>query len=135
MVGGAASPPGLIERLDAAGPRILNAYGMTEIGPACAVRPDDPPRVRYETAGRALDGYELRVVDGELQVRGAGVTPGYHRGGEHAFTGDGWFRTGDVAELDADGNVVRARPCARGHPRGRLQRVPDRGGELPLDAP
>ena len=43
MVGGAASPPGLIERLDAAGPRILNAYGMTEIGPACAVRPDDPP--------------------------------------------------------------------------------------------
>src|SRR4051812_7199523 len=64
LVGGAASPPGLIERLDAVGPRILNVFGMTEIGGASACRPDDPPEQRYTTAGRAMPGYELRIADG-----------------------------------------------------------------------
>jgi acyl-CoA synthetase (AMP-forming)/AMP-acid ligase II len=115
LVGGAACPPRILEELDDAGTRILNAYGMTEIGAACACRSDDPPEVRYETVGRPLPGYEFRVVSsgaergdvGEVQVRGPYVTPGYYglpkESGE-AFH-EGWFRTGDLGSLDAFGNL------------------------------
>ena len=102
LVGGAASPPGLIERLDNAGPRILNVFGMTEVGAATACRKDDPADKRYTTAGRAMPGYALRTADGILEVRGAGVTPGYHGG---AATGE-WFRTGDLATIDDEGWVT-----------------------------
>ncbi len=90
LVAGSASPPGLLERLDAAGMRILNVYGLTELGAVSACRADDPPSVRYTTAGRPLPGHEVRIEDGELQV----LSP---------YGGD-WFRTGDLAELQ-DGCV------------------------------
>jgi acyl-CoA synthetase (AMP-forming)/AMP-acid ligase II len=102
LVGGAASPPGLIERLDRSGARILNVFGMTEIGAACACRPGDPPEKRYTTAGRAMPGYELRIADGQLEARGKGVTPGYHNGPRT----EGWFRTGDMATIDDGGWVT-----------------------------
>jgi acyl-CoA synthetase (AMP-forming)/AMP-acid ligase II len=107
-VAGASSPPALIERLDAAGLTVLNLYGMTEIGAAASVRPDDPPDIRRHTSGRALRGHELRVVDGELQVRGSHVSPGYFRQPERtatAFDGE-WLRTGDLGSLDSDGNLT-----------------------------
>ena len=108
FVGGGPSPPGMIQRLDESGTRILNLYGMTEIGAATCCRLNDPPDVRYETAGRPLPNYELRVADdGELQVRGPYVTPGYFRNPDQtaaAFT-DAWFRTGDIGTLDEDGRL------------------------------
>jgi acyl-CoA synthetase (AMP-forming)/AMP-acid ligase II len=85
FVAGSASPPGLLERLDATGMRVLNVYGLTELGAVCACRADDPADVRYTTAGRPLPGQELRTVDGELHVRSPYV--------------DDWFRTGDLGEL------------------------------------
>ncbi len=106
---GAAAPPGLLERLDDAGVTILNLYGMTELGATAATRATDPAAIRWTTSGSALPGHELRVVDGELQVRGTHVTAGYHRQPERsaaAFTADGWFRTGDVATLDAAGHLT-----------------------------
>jgi acyl-CoA synthetase (AMP-forming)/AMP-acid ligase II len=116
FVGGAASPAGLLEQLDRVGMRILNLYGMTEIAAAACCRPDDPPAVRYTTAGRPLPGFEWRVeptpslgdVDGgELLVRGPWVTPGYFRreADTAAAFADGWFRTGDVGTFDDNGNL------------------------------
>jgi long-chain acyl-CoA synthetase len=90
FVAGSASPAGLLERLEDAGMRILNLYGLTELGAVAACRSDDPPDIRYTTAGRPLPGHELRTVDGELQV----LSP-YE---------EDWFRTGDLAELE-DGCV------------------------------
>ena len=87
--------------MDGAGARILNVFGMTEVGAACACRFDDDAQTRYETAGRAMPGYEVRIEDGQLEVRGDGVARGYL--GQAPF-GD-WFRTGDVASIDVDGRV------------------------------
>jgi HIP---CoA ligase len=115
FVGGATCPPGIIEQLDAAGLKILNVYGMTEIGAASSCRFDDPAEVRYTTVGRPLPDYEFRIVPGamkepglgELQVRGPQVTTGYHRSPERtaeAFDGE-WFRTGDLGTIDDRGNL------------------------------
>lgn len=114
FVGGAMSPPRLIERLDATGAIVLNLYGMTEIGAAACCRPDDPAEARRSTAGAPLPGYEFRSVasrddgrPGELQVRGPHVTPGYRgapKATADAFDGD-WFRTGDLGEIDEAGRL------------------------------
>jgi HIP---CoA ligase len=100
FVAGASSPPGLQERLDEIG--VLNLYGLTETGAVACCRPDDPPERRRTTAGRPLPGIELRAVDGELQIRGGGVMPRYlGRPEETAAVFDhGWFRTGDLVEID-----------------------------------
>jgi fatty-acyl-CoA synthase len=100
FVAGAPSAPDLQERLDAIG--VLNLYGLTETGAVACCRPGDPPERRRTTAGRALPGMELRVANGELQVRGPAVTPGYfHRPEETAVAFDeDWFRTGDAAEIE-----------------------------------
>jgi HIP---CoA ligase len=102
LVAGAPAPPELMERLDSTGMRILNCYGLTESGAATCCRPDDPPARLYETCGRAIPGYELRVTGGELELRGRYLTPGYFRRAEEtaqAFR-DGWFRTGDLATIE-----------------------------------
>jgi acyl-CoA synthetase (AMP-forming)/AMP-acid ligase II len=113
LVAGAACPPPVLEQLDRLGVRILNLYGMTEIGAATCCRPDDPPEVRYRTVGRPLPGYDLRIAagtPGEVQVRGSYVTAGYFRQPEatrEAFDGD-WFRTGDLGTWEAHGNLTIA---------------------------
>jgi acyl-CoA synthetase (AMP-forming)/AMP-acid ligase II len=120
FVAGAVCPPAVIERMDDLGTRLLNLYGMTEIGAACACRPDDPADVRAHTVGRPLPGFEVRLASiegaeppaGELQVRGPMITPGYFRAPAvtaAAFAGE-WFRTGDIAAIGADGSV---RICGR----------------------
>jgi acyl-CoA synthetase (AMP-forming)/AMP-acid ligase II len=106
FVAGASSPPELLERLDAAGMRILNLYGLTETGAVAACRRDDPPELRSSTVGRPLPGVETRLTARddlrELELRGAHVVPRYLRpelAGNPVV--DGWFRTGDLAEIDA----------------------------------
>jgi acyl-CoA synthetase (AMP-forming)/AMP-acid ligase II len=108
---GSSCQPTVLEELDRRGARVLNMYGMTEIGAASSCHPEDPPEVRYHTAGRPLPGYEFRVVrNSEIEVRGPYVTAGYHgRPREHdeAFDGE-WFRTGDLGGIDAAGNLTIA---------------------------
>jgi malonyl-CoA/methylmalonyl-CoA synthetase len=93
--------------------RILNLYGLTESGAVACCRRDDPPQVRYSTVGRPLPGVEARVADREggqiglreLEVRGAHVVPRYLRpDAAEGTTADGWFQTGDLAEIDK-GNI------------------------------
>jgi acyl-CoA synthetase (AMP-forming)/AMP-acid ligase II len=110
FVAGSKSPPDLLEALDTRGTRVLNLYGMTELGAVSSCRPDDPPRARYHTVGRPLPGYEIRCVEGEIQVRSPFLPGGYHRRpwGADEIADDVWFRTGDLGELDADGNVIVA---------------------------
>jgi HIP---CoA ligase len=113
----------VLQALDQRGASVLNVYGMTEIGAASSCRVDDPPSTRYQTVGRALPGYELRVAQaeepsavsvveggepGEIQVRSSYLPAGYHRRawGETELAEGGWFRTGDLGALDDAGNLT-----------------------------
>jgi long-chain acyl-CoA synthetase len=94
---------------------LLNAYGITECGPAIsAVRSEAP--VSDASVGRPFPGIELRLVGhdgtkvlpgevGELHVRSPGVMRGYYRAPEltaAAIDANGWFNTGDLARLDGE---------------------------------
>jgi long-chain acyl-CoA synthetase len=87
------------------GIRILEGYGLTETSPLIAV--NVPLRYRIGTVGPVLGNVEVRFApDGELEVRGPAVFHGYWQKPDdtaEAFTGDGWFRTGDIGKIDADG--------------------------------
>jgi acyl-CoA synthetase (AMP-forming)/AMP-acid ligase II len=92
--------------------------GMTETGSVCLLSPDeeDQPESRRGSFGRPAPGFETRIVDfdsgrpcapgetGELQLRSPFLMEGYHGRERHeAFEPDGWFRTGDLFSVDADG--------------------------------
>jgi len=115
---GAAMPVEVIERLRTICPRLATNYGMTETTSAITiVHPTDDLDVLANTVGYAFEGVEIRLVGaddnvvarghpGEVQVRSIYNLLGYWRRPEataEAFTADGWFRTGDVAEQRADG--------------------------------
>ncbi|MFP4206323.1 MAG: AMP-binding protein [Spirochaetaceae bacterium] len=87
-------------------------YGLTETAPLLAGTA--PYRTRYRSTGPAVPGVELRLdpaADGpvtELQARGPNVMLGYYKDTKAtaaSFTEDGWFKTGDLARMDADGYV------------------------------
>jgi cyclohexanecarboxylate-CoA ligase len=135
VLSGTTVPPALSTAFEHMLPngRVMQAWGMTELQFGACGRPSDPREVRVGSVGRAMPGTELRIAGadgrvlaagetGELQVRGCSVFSGYvgqaATSGE-TFTADGWFRTGDLAEMDADGNV-------RLH--GRSKDIINRGG-------
>lgn len=110
--GSAALPVHDHRRIAAAtGRTVIERYGMTETLMNTSVRVDGEPRPG--TVGVPLPGVELRLADesdgiGEIQVRGPNLFTGYLNRPDAtaaAFTDDGWFRTGDMASLDADGYV------------------------------
>jgi long-chain acyl-CoA synthetase len=82
---------------------IAEGYGLTETSPVVTGNPSSA--IRYGTVGRAISGVEIKIAaDGEIMVKGPNVMQGYYKlPGERPFTSDGWFLTGDVGELDADG--------------------------------
>jgi len=107
-VGGGAPIPGevnqeLIETFGVAG--VVGAYGLTEF-PNCTCEWFDGPDVGRDV-GPAGPGVEARVIDGELQLRGTQCFLGYvdESLNEAAFTVDGWFRTGDLAEIGEDKRI------------------------------
>ncbi len=89
------------------GVQVLEGYGLTET--AGAVTVNLPDAVRVGSVGRPLPGTTIRVDDdGELLVRGGQVLEGYWRNDgatREVLTPDGWFRTGDLGEIDEEGFV------------------------------
>ena len=120
IVGGAPLAPALMARIEAClGAAIQTSWGMTELSPlgVCAP-PFDPDRTAL-VAGRPAFGIDLlltdaagvalpeqRGVEGHLRVRGAAVAARYLGQTERATDADGWFATGDLARLDAGGDLI-----------------------------
>ncbi len=103
--GGAALSERLCHFFRGAGVTVLEGYGLTETtGAATVNRPD---RVKIGTVGLPLPGVAIRIdEDGEILIKGVNVFPGYWRNEaatRETFAADGWFRTGDVGELDEEG--------------------------------
>jgi acyl-CoA synthetase (AMP-forming)/AMP-acid ligase II len=91
------------------GTRTSGVYGSSEVFALTALwPPEEPPLRRWRGGGRLVSPrMEARVVDGELQMRGPNVVDAYLGDpGANPFTADGWFRTGDLAEIDDDGAIT-----------------------------
>ncbi|MBA2339435.1 MAG: long-chain fatty acid--CoA ligase, partial [Pyrinomonadaceae bacterium] len=103
--GGAALPDDIAFIFAGAGLPIVQGYGLTETSPVIAA--GDPEDNRIGTVGRAIPNVEVRIAeDGEIETRGPNVMRGYYNKPEETravFTEDGWFRTGDIGTLDAEG--------------------------------
>jgi fatty-acyl-CoA synthase len=126
VIGGAACPPHMIDDLAEQGVLVCHAWGMTEVSPlgsVCRLMPkhmglDARARTQVLAAqGRPLFGVQFKLTDGNgsdlpndglaagrLMIRGGWVIERYF-GASHSALDDGWFDTGDVATIDADGFV------------------------------
>ena len=127
-LGGAAVSSSLIRGFDRHGLRIIQGWGMTETSPLGTVcrlpRELDTASPAEQYDYRARQGVAIPLVEvrargedgelvpwddrmmGELEVRGPWVAAGYHGGvGADNFTGDGWFRTGDIVRIDHCGCI------------------------------
>ncbi|MEV3968050.1 AMP-binding protein [Streptomyces sp. NPDC050698] len=121
--GGAPKPPELYHAVvREMGVRLTHGYGMTEVPMITMGTPDDGPELLATTEGRPPEGMEIRVVDGEVRLRGEAVCRGYLDPGHtaQAFDEDGFLRTGDLGHLTETGHLVLT---------GRLKDVIIRKGE------
>ena len=119
MVGGAPMPPALMERIEQGlGVTVQTSWGMTELSPSGTVAPLSAPS-QAALSGRPAVGVDLlltdadgvalpqqRDVEGHLRVRGAAVVERYFGHETSATDADGWFPTGDLARIDAAGNLM-----------------------------
>lgn len=105
ITGGAALPDEIYLIFTGAGISIMQGYGLTETSPV--ISSNNPSAVRVGTVGKPIRGVEVRIAeDGEIEVKGPNVMLGYYHKPEatkDVFTDDGFFRTGDIGQIDADG--------------------------------
>jgi long-chain acyl-CoA synthetase len=103
--GGAALPEDLGYNYIGAGLPIVQGYGLTETAPV--ITGGVPDNNRIGTVGKPIPNVDVRIAaDGEIEVRGPNVMRGYYNKPVETaavFTEDGWFKTGDIGTLDADG--------------------------------
>jgi 3-(methylthio)propionyl---CoA ligase len=120
VVGGAPLPGTLMERIEQRlGVIVQTSWGMTELSPTGTVSSRDQPLRSPHLSGKPALGIDLlltdadgralpqqRGVEGHLRVRGSSVIDRYFGEEQGATDDDGWFPTGDLARIDADGSLV-----------------------------
>src|SRR6266850_39399 len=124
IVSGSMAPPALVRSFAQKLPlcAVTQLWGMTELQAALYTRPGDGTEAAATSAGRPSPGTQVRIADeGELQVRGPLTFSAYYSNPEanaQAFTLDGWFRSGDLAEQRGQYYAIT----------GRIKDVINRGG-------
>ena len=119
LCGGAPIPEVIVRRAQQVGLRVLSIYGSTESPPHTVTWPTDPIEAAWQADGRALPGIEVRAVDEDGKTLAPGQQGEQWSRGPHAFIGylgepeltkkaldaDGWYHSGDLATVGADGAV------------------------------
>ena len=102
--GGASLQPRIERIFWAAGIRVLNMYGLTETSPIITINRKNKPGLRLASVGTPIPGVDVKIAeDGEILCKGHNVMLGYYKDPEltkQAFTGDGWFCTGDIGRIE-----------------------------------
>jgi long-chain acyl-CoA synthetase len=105
--GAAALNPKLARIFAGAGINVQEGYGLTETSPILAVNLPTGRGHKLGTVGTAIEGVSLKLdTDGEILAKGPNVMMGYYKRPDltaEVMTEDGWFRTGDIGELDPEG--------------------------------
>ena len=106
VTGGSKFDPAIGRDLYSLGFTILQAYGLTETSAAASI--NTPDEAHIDTVGRALPGMEIKIVDGEIAIRGPNVMQGYHNRPDAtaAVMKDGWFYSGDLGRMDEQGRIT-----------------------------
>jgi fatty-acyl-CoA synthase len=134
IIGGSYCPEALIRRLEERlGCLVQTSWGMTELSPLGTVSPPDAGRGGARASGRPAMGVDIKLTDadgvtlpeqrdavGHLKVRGASILDRYFLADADALDAEGYFDTGDLASLDAAGNLTI---------RGRSKDLIKSGGE------
>jgi fatty-acyl-CoA synthase len=119
LIGGANCPDALIRRMEQRlGARVQTSWGMTELSPVGTITSPDAPATEARASGRPVMGLDLKLTDanglalprqrgvvGHLKVKGASVIERYYKSELSAVDDEGYFDTGDLASIDAAGNV------------------------------
>jgi O-succinylbenzoic acid--CoA ligase len=107
FVGGDAARPKLLHAAAERGVRVLTTYGLTEACSQVATQVYGEPASLDGAVGPPLQGVEVRIVNGEIQVRGPNLLSAYFPSDRFPspFVDDGWLPTGDQGELDSDGRL------------------------------
>ena len=120
MIGGSSCPDALIRRLEERlGARVQTSWGMTELSPVGTIAPPGAPATARRASGRPPMGLDLKLTDaegltlpeqrgvvGHLKVKGHSVVDRYFKAENGTLDAEGYFDTGDLASLDAAGNLT-----------------------------
>lgn len=110
--GGAPLDAAVNERFNATGILVLNGYGMTECSPI--ISNNSVGNFRHGSVGKPIPCMDVKIVDGEILVKGPSVMQGYYKNPEatkEVFSEDGYLHTGDVGYFDDDGYLYITGRC------------------------
>ena len=120
IIGGSSCPDALIRRMETRlGATVQTSWGMTELSPLGTIAPFDGAPIERRASGRPVMGVDLKLTDvdgvtlsrqrgvvGHLKVKGASVVDRYFKADGEALDDEGYFDTGDLANIDEAGNLT-----------------------------